>query len=795
MLVSVSWLKRYVEIPVDISTLAHDLTMLGVKVERLHRAGPTNSAVVIGRVLETQRHPDADRLTLCRVDVGGGEPLQIVCGAPNVAAGQTVPVALPGAALPGGFKIRKSKIRGVVSNGMICSEVELGMGEDASGIMVLDTEAAPGTTLSDALGGDEPVLEIEVTPNRPDHLGHIGVAREVAARYGVPLRLPEANVQSSAEGEPCFSVRIENPEDCYRFTGRVVRGVRVGPSPAWLRGELERVGLKSVNNIVDVTNFVMLEYGQPLHAYDLRRLHGRIGVRRGRKDERLAALDEATYTVGSEALLITDDDTPIGVAGVIGGMDTRVTEETVDLLIESAAFNSRLVRRTRRALNLSTDASYRFERGSDRTVCMTASDRAARLILEIAGGTAGEAVDAFPAPLPPHRIVIRRSYTCRVLGLSLSSEEITSLLERLSFACSGANDSITASVPAFRVDVAEEADLVEEVARLYGYDRIGQGWSFRSTTPARFDAFDGFVQAVASHLCARGFTEVMTSSFTDGREVAVMAWGADDSRARPVEIRNPLSGNHRFLRTSLLPGLLGVVQRNADRGNKDIRVFHCGPVFLARREGGLPEESARVLMVCSRPPGKEFWSQSKFELDLYDIKGETERVLSAVRADLERMAFSFDPASGRFQYVDRGRTVVEGGAVGAAVCAAYEITQPLWWAEVDLAVLFELRSRRSAYRPVSPYPVSKRDLSLVTPAGVDWAQIEKVLVKHAGRLLESHRVFDVYRGESLPEGQTAYGVRLQFRSAEGTLRDADVDAAVAKVVSRLQSDLGVVLRS
>ena len=795
MLVSVSWLKRYVEIPVDAATLAHDLTMLGVKVERVHAAGPAHPAVVIGHVLEARPHPGADRLTVCRVDAGGGAPMEIVCGAPNVAAGQTVAVALPGAVLAGGLKIRKSKIRGVVSNGMICSEIELGMGEDAAGIMVFDSQAAPGTALSDALGGAEPVLEIEVTPNRPDQLGHIGVAREVAARYGVPLRMPEADVHCSTDGEPCFGVRIENPDDCYRFTGRVVRGVHVGPSPAWLRGELERVGLKSINNIVDVTNFVMMEYGQPLHAYDLGRLQGRIGVRRGRKGERLAALDEVTYAVDGEALLITDDDVPIGVAGVIGGMDTRVTEKTVDLLVESAAFEPRLVRRTRRAMNLSTDASYRFERGSDRTVCMTASDRATRLILEIAGGAAGEAVDAFPAPMPPRTVAIRPSFASRVLGVSLSGDEIASLLERLSFATSGGDDSIAASVPSFRVDVAEEADLIEEVARLYGYDRIGQGWSFRSTTPARLDAFDGFVQAIGAHLCARGYTEVMTSSFTDGREVGLVGWSADDPRIRPVEIRNPLSANHRFLRTSLLPGVLGVVQHNADRGNKDIRVFHAGPVFLARPEGGLPEESPRLLLACSRPPGKNFWNQPNPELDLFDMKEEAERVLAAVRVDWERMTFSFEATAGRFLYAARGRTVVEGGVAGAAVCEAYEIAQPLWWAELDLGALFELRSRRSAFRPVSAYPVSKRDLSLVTPAGVDWAQIEKTLVKHAGRLLESHWVFDVYRGESLPDGHTAYGVRLQFRSAEGTLRDADVDAAVAKVVSKLQSDLGVALRS
>ena len=375
MIVSLQWLRQYVDIPVETAELVDGLTMLGLNVERCTRRGVDDDNVVVGRVIERRPHPNADRLSVCRVDVGDDEPVEIVCGAPNVAAGQKVPVARVGARLPDGTKIRRSRIRGVASTGMICSEVELGIGSDAAGILVLPEAAPVGRPLSEVIPGDV-VLEIEVTPNRPDQLGHVGVAREIAALYEAALRVPVPDV-ATPPGDGGVAVDIENPEDCFRFTARIVRGVRVGPSPAWLREALERVGIGSINNVVDVTNYVMMELGQPLHAYDLARLPGRrMGVRRGRDGETLEALDGRRYTVTPDNLVVTADDVPVGFAGVIGGMATRVTDETTDLLIESAAFCPRIVRASRKRLNLSTDASYRFERGSDREACRLASDRA-----------------------------------------------------------------------------------------------------------------------------------------------------------------------------------------------------------------------------------------------------------------------------------------------------------------------------------------------------------------------------------------------------------------------------------
>ncbi len=796
MIVSLEWLRQYVDIPVDVRTLVADLTMLGLNVEHCTTNGIDEPKVVVGHVLERSAHPDADRLSVCRVDVGEGEPRTIVCGAPNVAAGQKVPVALPGARLPGGVRIRRSRIRGVASDGMICSEVELGLGSDAAGILVLADDAPVGRPLSEVIEGDA-VLEIEVTPNRPDQLGHVGVAREIAALYETPLRVPSPEVAEPA-GDPGFTVDIDDPEDCYRFTGRIVRGVRVGPSPEWLREMLERVGLNSINNIVDVTNYVMMEFGQPLHAYDLDRLPGRrMGVRRARDGETLTALDERTYEAGPENLLITCDDVPVGFAGVIGGMDTRVTESTTNLLIESAAFCPRVIRASRKKLNLSTDASYRFERGTDREVCRRAGDRACELILRVAGGEAGGGVDAYPAPWPERRVRVRAAGVRRLLGVRLDVDRIESLLARLGFERVERDDEgVTVVVPSWRDDVHEEADLVEEVARLHGYDRIGEGWSFRTTSWAPPDPFDAFAERAAEHLAARGHTEMLLTSFTDGAEVERFGWGPDEARSRPVAVRNPLTRNQSHLRTSLVPAAVDVVRHNLAHGARTLKLFGCGAVYLAPDgiEAGLPREPRHVVIVHTRPDAPQWWREPGRAADLFDVRAEVEALARALRVDLSSARYRFDEAAGTFRYETREGVVAEGGILPAAVSRAADIDQGVWYAEIDLDAWFRAREPVPTFQPYAEYPEARRDLSLVVPESVAWADVEKALAKHGGRLLESHRVFDVYRGERLESGRYAVGVRLTFRSASGTLTDEDVDRVVGKITSRLESDLGVTLR-
>ena len=798
MLVSISWLKKYVDIPVEVDALANDLTMLGLNVEHVTSTGLSEPLVVIGHVVSAEQHPNADRLTLCRVDIGQGDPVSIVCGAPNVAAGQKVPVALVGAKLPNGIKIRKSKIRGEVSQGMICSDIELGLGSDASGIMVLDEDLPVGKPFAEVLGPADHVLEIEVTPNRPDQLSHVGVAREIAALYEIPLKIPQPEPQAAQKKDACFSININDESDCYRFVGRVVRGVRVGPSPGWLREALERMGLSSINNLVDVGNYVMFELGQPTHTYDLSRLPSReIGVRRAREGEKLLVLDGKEYDFEEHYLLITDGDKPVGVAGVIGGEPTSVHDGTTDVLIESAAFNPRVIRATRKQMNINTDAAYRFERGSDREMCLNAANRVAELIVEVARGEIGELIDEYPTPWEERTIRLRRKHVHRILGLSLGIDEIASLLSRLSFPVTDSDDdSVTVTVPSYRADIIEETDLVEEVARLNGYDRIGQGWHFRTTSYNSLDPYQEFTSSVAAHLCARGHTEILTTSFTDGREMDILGVPENDPRRSPIEIKNPLSENHKYLRTSLLPSTLEVLQRNIDRGIRRVNVFNRGTVFIPEDgESGLPNEQDRTLIVQTTAGGTEFWNDSKSQAHLFAIKEEIETLLTSHRIPVEAMAFRFEPGNGSFTYSKDRDVVIEGGIVTSQMASAYGIEQPVWYADLDLRELMELRTDRPTFARPSEFPPSLRDLSLVAGDGVDYTRIEKSLVKYAGRLLESVQVFDVYQGEHLVDGKTAYGVRLTFRSKEGTLTDNDVDAAVNNVIAKLETELGVVLRS
>ena len=799
MLVSVSWLKKYVRIPVDTKTLVGDLTMTGLNVERVERRGVSLEHVVVGKVLEKAPHPNADRLSWCRVEVGPNDVRDIVCGAANVAVGQFVPVALPGAQLPNGMTIKHSKIRGVESDGMICSEIELGIGDDASGIIVLEGEHEMGRPAGEVLGDADDILEIEITPNRGDLLCHVGVAREVAAIYRMPLELPVDRGRAPAAGKPDFEIEIEDKNDCARYVGRRVSGVRVGPSPGWLVKSLESVGVQSINNVVDVSNYVMMELGQPIHAFDLRRIEGGvIKIRRAKPGEKLVALDGKTYELDRTVLVIADKEKPVALAGIMGGEESAVHPDTREILIESASFHPTVVRRGRKALGVSTEASYRFERGVDRELCRLAADRVADLIGELAGGTVGPVTDSYPWPTEQKLVTIREANTQRILGAPVTVDEIAGLLERLGFETRRKTDeAVTLSVPSHRLDIAEEIDLIEDVARLYGYDRIGTGWAFRCTAFAVVDEFDRFIENVSEYLGARGFAEIRATAFTDGRELNDFGWGPDDPHARPIAIRNPLNANQRFLRTSLLPGMLDTIRKNADYGAKRLRLYEVGPVFFTP-EGPtqLPEEQTVLALSISQPAGADFWLNSKTSIDLFDIKAEIEAMLRTFRVEPNAvLSYDFDAATGRFRYGTKEGILVEGGVVSEAVAERCGIEQPAWFASVDLARCYDLGVRQGKPKELPEYPASRRDLSLVVAAGTKYGEIEKALAKHSGPLLESLVVFDVYRGENIPEGLMAYGVRLSFRAPDRTLRDEEIDRIVDKVVTKLKIELGIEIRS
>ena len=759
--------------------LADRLAMLGAPVDEVVDVGGGLGDIVIARVAEVRQHPNADRLRICTVEAGG-EPLQVVCGAPNVEAGGRYPFAPVGARLPGGMEIGRAKLRGERSEGMLCSARELGLGRDHAGLLALNGDWEPGTGFRDALGLDDALLVVDVTPNRGELLSHLGVARELAPRgedgielpafpgdRGYDCRIVPARREGEAAGVP---VEIEDDQGCPRYMGAVVRGVRVGPSPEWLAARLRVVGVRPINNVVDATNYVLHELGQPIHAFDLARLRGgRVVIRRAAEGETLVTLDGESRALGPSDVVIADGERVVALAGVMGGANSEVDASTTDLFVEVALFDPRRVRATARRLGLATDASHRFERGVDPDGQPTALRRVVELIRAVAGGEVEEAVDLVPHPHERVAVGLREERVERVLGVKIPAAEIRDLLEPIGFEVDPRPRPMRVLVPGFRPDVTSEIDLVEEVARRRGYGSFEEELlPFRPTAVPE----DPSVQV------ERRFRE------------RFVRWGLLESRAGAfgpqtegaVPLLNPLSSEEGFLRTSLVPGLLRRVERNLAHGVRDVRLFEVGAVFLPG-EGALPREAARaaaVLTGASRPP---HWSGAAPEWDLWDARGL-----------LEELAEEYP--DGRVEARD-GRFVLLSGSQEcgyARPAAAGEVDAPAWAApvlvlEVALPGAAEVGVFR--YRPLPVHPGSERDLALLLPAGVRAAEVEAVVREAAGELLEETFPFDLYEGKGIPEGTRSLAVRLRFRAADRTLTDAEVDGAVDRVLAALEERHGV----
>ncbi|UCF06116.1 MAG: phenylalanine--tRNA ligase subunit beta [bacterium] len=797
MKVSLNWLKRYVEIDEDVDLLADDLSMFGLNVEEVTNLAPDFSGIVFGKVLEVQRHPKADRLSLCTVDAGSGEPLRIVCGAANVRPGLGVPVAVHGAVLPGGFKIKRTKIRGEVSEGMICSEKELMIGEDAEGIMELDFEETPGTSLEGRLGTSDYILDIEVTPNRPDLLSHIGVAREIAALYRRPLGEPERLELAAGS---TFDLSVEDGADCPRYTAAFVEDVTIGPSSEWLKNLLTAAGVKPVNNIVDITNFVLMEMGQPLHAFDLDTLRREtIVVRRARKGEDLRTLDGITRELDREILVIADGERPVALAGVMGGSDTEIREGTRRILLESAMFEPRLVRRAKERFRLETEASYRFEREGDIGITLQALERACFLIRELGAGRPvpqyAESL-ADPGSIGERTVALRTKQANRVMGTHLTSGEIVSLLGRLALGATASGNNVTVSVPTFRRDLREEIDLIEEVARVYGYDNIGRESSSRGTVFATVSPADIRNERICAYLASRSFAEVVTSSFMDPEDPVKFGWGETDPRCRPIEIANPLTAAQSVLRTSLVPGLLGVIQRNSPTEQEGMRIFEYGKTFLRAQSGsGLPNEELHVAAALARKADPLQWIEQQRRVDYFDMKGELEALLDrlGVSTDVRMLPTENDNHPFVYKWVVKGRQLAEGGRIPRHVTGRYGIETPVYYFDLLIDALPVSARGELGYSRTSPYPLVKRDLCLVAGERVAFADIQNVIVRST-KYLESIRLFDYYTGGHLGESKRSYTFRLSFRSKEGTLADSDVDREIEKILSDLNRELQVTLR-
>jgi len=804
MRVSLKWLRELVDVSLDVPALVDLMDMTGTKVEAVHTVGAVVDGVVVGQILTKERHPEADKLWVTTVDVGAASPLQIVCGAQNFEAGDKVPVALVGATLPNGVTIKKAKLRGVASEGMNCSAAELGLGADQSGLLILPSDAPVGMPFFEYHGTADTVLEFEITPNRPDCLSVAGVAREVGAVTGVSARVP-ASVpeESGAPAAGVVSVTIEDPALCPRYTARLIRGVRIAPSPEWLAERVAAAGARPISNVVDVTNYVMFELGQPLHAFDaatIAQADGRaaITVRVARPGERLTTLDGQDRELTADTLVIADPTGPVALAGVMGGADTEVTDSTVDILLESACFAPASVGRTSRRLALISEASQRFERGVDPNACVAALDRAAQLLAEVSGGTVAPGViDAYPAPVAPLAVTLRLSHANALLGTDLAEPVVTGILTRLGLSVSHVDDdTLSAAVPTFRPDLTREADLIEEVVRVYGMDRV------TSTLPAGRGRVGGLTrqqaltERIGAALRGAGLNEAITWSFADPADVGRLEWPFGPGE-KPVELLNPMSEDQAELRVTALPGMLRAVAHNRNRGVADVYLYEIGAVWFTADGRKLPKERTVVAGVLAGSWSRPGWNDRAVALDLFDAKG----VLESVIEDLGIARFKLRATDLPWLQPGRSAEVLVGGDVigwlgeaHPAVLDAYECAGPVVVFEVQLKALLKAARDVRPFVDLPRYPGVKMDVALVVDDSVSAERAEQTIRSAGGKLLESARLFDVYRGEGVPSGLKSLAYSLVYRDPERTLTSEEVEQTHEKLVRKVTGALGGRLR-
>jgi phenylalanyl-tRNA synthetase beta chain len=813
MLLPTLWLEDYCDPGLDPKALADRLTMTGTYVERIYAHGATAlEHFVVGRVLSAEPHPDADRLTVCMVALGEGDTAQIVCGAPNVAEGQTVAVARPGGVMPGGVKLKKAKLRGVESDGMILAEDEVGIGTLHEGIMVLGDELVPGTPLEEVLPLRSDVLELEITPNRPDCLSVYGVAREVHAATAAPLRpLPVAELPPVGE-IPGFSVAVEDPELCPRFTALLYEDVKLGESPPWLKARLMAAGQRPISNVVDVTNYVMLACGQPMHAFDADLVAGgRLVVRRARDGETMITLDDVERTLDSGMVVIDDADGPTSIAGVMGGLRSEVNDGTTRVLMEAATWNGPNIQRTSARLTLRTEASGRFEKGLSPELGIEGQALAAKLMVEVCGARpVGGTIDVGGPGPAPAVVRLREARVEALLGIPIERAEQAAILERLGFGVAEADDGLDATVPHWRRnDVTREADLVEEVGRIHGYEHLPTTLPSRQGVSGRFEPAQRLRRRAEDALLGAGASEILGWSFAAPALVEKLGIPGDDPRARVVRLANPMSEDQSVLRTSLLGPLLDNVERNRARGHEDVRLWCYGAIYLAHEPGGsngatpsvpgldrLPTERQHVAALLTghlRPPS---WRDADPpRADFFGAKG----VLGALM-DALRVPWDVEPAREPFLHPGRSARVLAGGEPAGwlgelhpAVAARWDVEQAAGF-ELDFGVLTAQARLQPGYEDLTSFPAVREDVAVVVPDGVSAAQLIGVVRDAGGALLRRAEVFDVYRGAQVGEGSASLALRLEFRAPDRTLTDEEVAERRAKIVAALDEQLGARLR-
>jgi len=803
MRISYNWLSEYVQLPAP-EELARRLTAVGLEVEAIERTGANLTGIVAARIVASEKHPDAEKLSVTRVDAGQGEPLQIVCGAKNYQVGDVVPLATVGTVLPGGTRIEKAKLRGVESSGMLCSAKELGLADQASGLLLLDRATAPGTPISKALALEDVLLEVNVTPNRPDALSHVGIAREVAAALGLKVRLPApALAESGPPAGDAVKVRIEAPDRCARYAARVIEGVKIGPSPTWLARRLEACGVRSISNVVDATNFVLLELGHPLHAFDLEKVAGReIVVRTARPGEKIVTLDGKERVLSLDDLLIADRDRGSALAGVMGGGDSEISAGTTRVLLESAWFQPAGIRGTARRHGLATEASYRFERGADPGMVIPAVDRCAAMIAELAGGTVRPGVvDAHPREVRPPQVRLRWHRPAEVLGMDVPREDARRILAGLGFEERASDaEGATFQVPSWRADVSIEEDLIEELVRTKGYDAIPETLPRNAVqTPVEPREAQALAR-IRTALEAAGFSEAVNFSFVAARELepfgSSIATGDGSGRALGIALKNPISAELSVMRTTLVPSILKNAAHNRRQRVDDVRLYEIASIYHPHpdpkdRPSAESVEIAGVL-VGRRSPAS--WAAASDGVDFYDAKAAVVAVLEALGIE----ATWRSPRAGWLHprtsaAVVRGEEVLgDVGELHPAVAAAFELPRGVQAFRLSFDALLREARLVPQHRPIPRFPAVLRDLAVVVDDRTPAAAVEAVV--RAEPLVESVTLFDVYRGAPLPAGKKNLALAISYRAADRTLTDAEADAAHARIVKRLGESLGAELR-
>jgi phenylalanyl-tRNA synthetase beta chain len=786
-----SWLREWVDPDLDSKALEHQLTMLGLEVDGVDVEGTGLDGVVVGEVAEVARHPDADRLSVCKVRAGGDELVDVVCGAPNVRAGMKSPLAGPGITLPNGIKLRKSKIRGVVSNGMLCSAVELGLGEESDGILELADDAPAGKALTDYLGLPDTVFDLDLTPNRGDCFSIMGVARDISALTGAPLKAAEvAPIRASIED--ALPVEIPLPEGCPSFAGRLIRNIDpAAKSPLWMLERLRRSGLRGISPVVDITNFVMLELGQPLHAYDAAKVQGAIRPRLARQGEKLTLLDEKQIVVNEDTLVIADDSGAIGLAGIMGGLSTAVSDVTTDVFFEAAFWPQAFMAGRARSYGMHTDASLRFERGVDFDGQARAVERATQLLLEIAGGEAGPLVHQVAASHLPARepITLRRSRVSLLLGLAIEDDVVAGVLKRLGLSVEQTDEGWEVVAPSYRFDITTEVDLIEEIVRIHGYDSVPETTEIAASPLQTVTESAVDLDRVSATLVARDYEEAITYSFIGERSNAPFADGTCE-----LVLSNPISSEMSVMRSSLLPGLLASAAANIARQQERVRLFEIGKSFHGTLES--PREVVRIAAVASGSAQPEQWGVESQAIDFFDIKADLVAVLK-LAGDAADVAFEpFEhPAlqSGQAARILRdGRHIGLLGKLHPLVAKRLELKRDACVFEVD--ALAALASFAPVAKPVSRFPVIRRDIAVLVKEDVSAEELVQAVALAASEFMRDVRIFDIYKGSGIEAGLKSVAISLILQETSRTLTDDDADAAQAAAVQKLRDMFGAELR-